>query len=78
MTNLSRFRVGAWQLKVNDHKFKSVLGRINGVCDFCKNTCGENECEDEKNVVFKCGLYDTCRAKYARLFFTAKNLKYFF
>ena len=45
------------------------------MCDHCKNTCDENECEDEKHVVFKCKLYDTCRAKYARLFFTANNLK---
>ena len=76
MTNLSRFRVGAWQLKVNDHKFKSI-GRIDRVCDYCKNTCGINECEDEKHVVFKCRLYDTCGAKHARLFFTANNLKEF-
>ena len=41
------------------------------------NTCDENEYEDEKQVVFKCRLYDTCRAKYARLFFTASNLKEF-
>ena len=42
-----------------------------------KNTCDENECEDGKHVVFKCKLYDTCRAKYARLVFTANNLKEF-
>ena len=24
VTNLSWFRVGAWQLKVNDHKFKRI------------------------------------------------------
>ena len=42
-----------------------------------KNTCDENECEDGKHVVFKCKLYDTCRAKYASLFFTANNLKEF-
>ena len=31
VTNLSRFRVGAWQLKVNDQKFKSIV-RVDGVC----------------------------------------------
>ena len=76
MTNLSRFRVGAWQLKVNDHKFK-IISRVDGVCDSCKTTCNENEWKDEKYLVFKCRLYDTCRAKYARLFFTANNLKEF-
>ena len=63
-------------MKVNDHKFKRVA-RIDRVCGYCKNTCDENECEDEKHLVFKCRLYDMCRAKYARLFFTANNLKEF-
>ena len=37
VTNLSRFRVGALQVKVNDHKCKSIA-RIDRVCDYCKNT----------------------------------------
>ena len=37
----------------------------------------EYEYEDEKHVVFECKLYDTCRAKYAWLFFTANNVKEF-
>ena len=70
--NYIRFRLGAWQIRVNDINMKSIA-RMERVCDHCRslnNGAGTTECEDEYHVVFKCPLYADCRDKYTQLFVT--------
>ena len=74
--NFTRFRLGAWQIRVSDINLKSIA-RMERVCvilcDHCKslnNGAGTTDCEDEVHVVFKCTLYADCRDKYAKLFVT--------
>ena len=70
--NFIRFRLGAWQIRVNDINFKSSA-RVERVCDHCmslSNGAGTTECEDEYHVVFQCPLYADCRDKYTQLFVT--------
>ena len=47
--NFIRFRLGAWQIRVNDYNLKSIA-RMERICDHCRspiNGTGTIECEDE-------------------------------
>ena len=64
--NLSRFRLGAWKLNVNNVNLKHINSSIR-FCNYCTNR-NNNIMEDEDYVIFGCPEYNTCRLKYPELF----------
>ena len=64
--NLSRFRLGAWKLNVNDINLKHI-NRSMRFCSYCTNR-NNNIMEDEEHVIFICPEYNTCRLNYPELF----------
>ena len=64
--NLSRFRLGAWKLNVNNVNLKHINRSIR-FCNYCTNR-NNNIMEDEEHVIFGCPEYNTCRLKYPELF----------
>ena len=59
--NLSRFRLGAWKLNVNNIYLKHINISIR-FCNYCTNG-NNNIMEDEEHVIFGCPEYNTCRLK---------------
>ena len=57
--NLSRFRLEAWKLNVNNINLKHI-NRSMRFCNYCTDI-NNNIMEDEEHVIFGCPEYDTCR-----------------
>ena len=73
--NLSRFRLGAWKLNVNNINLKHI-NRNMRFCNYCTNE-NNNIMEDEEHAIFGCPEYKTCRLKYPELFnLSENNIKY--
>ena len=60
--NLSRFRLGACKLNVNNVNLKHISGSIR-FCNYCTNR-NNISMEDEEHVIFGCPEYNTCRLEY--------------
>ena len=69
--NLSRFRLGAWKLNVNNINLKHI-NRSMRFCNYCTDR-NNNIMEDEYHVIFGCPEYNTCRLKYPELFNDSEN-----
>ena len=64
--NLTRFRMGAWTIKVNSIHLH--INRNQRYCSFCAGNHNNNVVEDEEHVLFHCPEYDICRQEYPELF----------
>ena len=62
--NLTRFRLGAWKLNVNNINLKHN-NRNMRFCNYYTNR--NNIMEDEEHVIFVCPEYNTCRLNYPEL-----------
>ena len=69
--NLSRSRLGAWKLNVNNINLKHINISMR-VCNYCTNR-NKNIMEDEEHAIFGCPEYNTCRLKYPELFNLSDN-----
>ena len=72
--NLTRFRTGAWKLKVNSIHLHHII-RNQRYCIFCTQNHNINTGEDEEHVLFYCPEYDTCRQEYPDLLLGNMSIK---
>ena len=72
--NLTRFRTGAWKIKVNSIHLHHI-NRNQRYCSFCTQNHNTNTVEDEEHVLFHCPEYDTCRQEYPDLLLGNMSIK---
>ena len=70
--NLSRFRLGAWKVNVNNVNLKHINRSIR-FCNYCTNR-NNNIMEDEEHVIFGCPEYNTCRLK-SKFLWDIRNIR---
>ena len=69
--NLTRFRLGAWKLNVNNINLKYINTNMRS-CNYC-TIRNNNIMDDEEHAILGCPEYETCRLKYPEIFNGSEN-----